>query len=747
MNSRTGTPIYQQRTRAPRAAQMPTVQPGPATPLPNFEAAGAAIAANIAAVQQRAEQSAFMTAETNIAQQKSYEAGRLREIETLPSADVAAATDELEKESREAWGQIRSKAGERGRVRHTVDMMAEGHEAEVAERLNRIRATAHGVLTAEKFDAAIANRARAVEANPESYSRNLAEAIFNADHSLVDQRAQSAMRAEISKTLAMAALRGAVEKDAAAVAADLKAENPKAPYIAALGADVRAQILPHVEKTITDDRAKALTDTISGQFRKAGPDAGQRALQALEASSESEEVKDRVRTEVRARSELLRVERRQEHKDQIIAVQRAIASDRAGATTERAVHRLYALGALSTDEYASTLASIDRSVLSQAKSNAAATEIASALASGLPLDPSDKDHRKGLAAMFAATLTDAAPPGTGPWRERAQAFAKKARMLPDQAIAWTRQAMRSPNTEFAATAAQFFGAVALETPDALNHPDFDHDTKAFAGLVNSMIQAGASPADAVETARGNVFELTSERRQARVDAWKSVAKGNDNANALSKYIDALFDPGWFTAQPEISDSRAALYPEALNLQEDFDAQAREYFLRTGDPVLARKLAWADLQRVFGPSRVNGEPFMFAFPPERYGVKPEEVRAEIGEILLAHPQAGVSSAEEIVVVPDAVTLRQVRDVISGKALQPTYALITPTGDRVIDDQGIPLRYTLPGGQELSRRIREAEDAADARAKSQIEEGRMAREKLLRSRQELTAAGIALGRVEH
>jgi hypothetical protein len=292
-------------------------------------------------------------------------------------------------------------------------------------------------------------------------------------------------------------------------------------------------------------------------------------------------------------------------------------------------------------------------------------------------------------------------------------------MLPDQAYAWTRQAMRSPDPALAANAAQFYGAVQATTPDAVR--EFDQDTRAFAGVVNSMIEAGTASERAVETARAIVFDVKPEIREQRQATFRRDFLP-DQAGALDKLIDRDFDPGIFSRQPAAS----------VALSADFDAQTERYFTKVGDIELARTLAWQDVTRVYGPSRVNGDPMMIAFPPERFGITPEEIRSELSNFLKGNPQADGSGAEDILIVPDALTLRSVGNALNGETVQPSYRLVTKSGDLVVDRKGVPIRYTLPGGEELTRRLKEARAAADLEARQEVEKARGTRDARRRMR---------------
>ncbi|HEV7607058.1 MAG TPA: hypothetical protein VGO61_06965 [Steroidobacteraceae bacterium] len=724
------TPQFQHRTQTPRPASLERVQ------VPNIDTGIGRALASVgqglmdvgAAVHEHRQRGLFQTAETNISQQKAHEADRLRELETMPASDADGAADKLLSDSRTAWRKVRDNAGKEGtRVRHTVDLMVDGHMSEIEERVTQIRAQAHGGLVAEKLDTSINDRARAVEADPSTFTRTDAELSFNIEHSLVDQRAQAAMRDRARSQLSIAAVRGALARDPAGLAEQLKSKNPTAAFVRALDSQTRAEALALATRKAKEDRVSGYAGKIAQAYRAGDVFQGNRALQAIETSGLAEDEKDAVRTEVRSRNELLRVERRNANADALTGVYRALATDRATAATERTIHRLYAIGAYSTDEHASALAQMDAGALRRAKADAGSSEIAKALAEGRPLDPKDEKHRAGLASIFDSATNNGEKVGSGSWRATALVLADRTRMLPDQALSWARSSIRSPNAKLAAEAAVFVGAVQLKAPDALSQ--LDDDTKAFAGVVNSMVESGTPADEAVSTARANLFEVRPETRDARKRAWNdagaaSFAKGSDNA--LSKYIDRDFDPGMFSAQPAAGDPRASRTPGSIELAPVFRDQTERYFIKTGDVALARDMAWQDVKRVFGVSQVNGSPTMMALPPERFGVKPDEVRTELGNFLKGNPQADGSTADDIVLVPDGDTLRQLGDAMSGEAIRPGWRLVTKTGDLVLDRNGVAKRFTIPGGEEISRRIREAEAAAEVRALEQIEAAKKHRE---------------------
>jgi hypothetical protein len=201
--------------------------------------------------------------------------------------------------------------------------------------------------------------------------------------------------------------------------------------------------------------------------------------------------------------------------------------------------------------------------------------------------------------------------------------------------------------------------------------------------------------------------------EQRKTEYRAIAK--DSNGALNSLIDRDMDT-WLTSQPAATAA----------LQVDFNSQTERYYQKTGDIALSRELAWKDLQRVYGPSEVNGVKQVMAAPPERFNIKPDEIRKEIGSFLGAHPQSDGSTADDIILVPDAVTLRATASIMDGKPQSPSYKLITKSGDLVLDKRGIPVRYTLPTGDDLAARIKAEQDAATAKARQQVTDARAERE---------------------
>jgi hypothetical protein len=552
----------------------------------------------------------------------------------------------------------------------------------------------------------------AVQQDPDSWQRAGAEQTAIIDAMSLPPQERLEARNFVYHSLKSAAAIGIAQKDPTGTLTRLADSNDA--LFGSLNAQTREAVRTHAEGQVVKQQAAGIMKVFAG----AGQDAGTRALGALEKSDLPVELQDQIRAHVNAGLSQLREQRRQERVQDLTSVETAIATDTASAQTLNAVQSLYRTGALTPSENAHYTAQIESSIVSRNANQAALQSLTDALNGGLPLDPHDPTHKKILSQAFAAEV-GATPAGSPQWSNAAVGLASRTRMLPDQAASWARAAARSPDPKYSAASAQFLGAVQASAPDAMS--SFDNETKAFAGTVNRLIEAGTDPKLAVETARTNVFDLKPQVVEQREKTYKeggkkSLAAGNDSA--LQSFIGRDFSAGWFHSNPQ---------PMAA-LSADFGSQTAEYFKKTGDIGLARQLAWSDLKRVYGVSEVNGVKQVMPFPVERFGIKPEEVRKEIEATLVAHPQADGSKPEDIMLVPDALTQRASSDLISGASVQPSYKLVTKSGDLVVDSAGVPLRYTLPGGEELAQRFAAGQAEAHAKSQAVLESARRTRQLL-------------------
>jgi hypothetical protein len=486
--------------------------------------------------------------------------------------------------------------------------------------------------------------------------------------------------------------------------------------------DRRAELLKIAqnEKRIADERAEAearkatvnsTSARIISEYTKHGPEAGAAALQKLNLKPE---VMREVWNSVNSDLSRLREVRQQENASAIADLNSRIQSETAGSDALVEADLLWNKGAFTPAEYASAVGRIEASQLRGATNAATATEIRRALETGVPLDPANETIRKALSTTFKQDVQDV-PIGSPAWQAAAGAYATRTRMLPEPAIAWTRASMRSPDPSIVAAAAEFIGGIDTTAGDALS--GLDANTKAMAGMINSMISAGTDPKKAAEMARSQILDANPAIVKSREDQY---AKGGQDSLAASStgtlrgLVDRDFD-SWASAEPAVTQA----------LDVDFRDQVGRYFVRTGDIELSNELAWADLKRVYGPTYVNGGRQMMAFPPERFGVTRENLLKDLSSFLESSPQADGSTADNLILVPDALTMRQVRGALDGKPVMPSYRLMTKSGDLALNAKGEPQRYSLPGSEDMVEQLKLSEQAAAAAAAAQIEEARRAR----------------------
>jgi hypothetical protein len=500
-------------------------------------------------------------------------------------------------------------------------------------------------------------------------------------------------------------------------------ETPDKSVAAYLPPDVRARLKERTRVDLEREAAAVQAAHVKGTaasvlraYEQLGPDEG---LAALERSTKglAPDIADDVYAKVQTGLSRRREVKQQAHADDLASLYEAIASNTADEFTSQQVDALWEAGALSPTERASLSGRVAGARLEGAKLSAAAATIREAVSNGTPLDPSNGEIRKGLAAAFGQDA-QGSQTGSPSWQGLATAYAARTRMVPEQALSWARSALRSPDPAVAAPAAEFVAGVEASSPEAAGQ--FDRDTKAFAAIVNGMISAGTPAAKAIETARATVYDVRQDIVKQRREQYRELAKQSDGA--LTSFVDRDFDT-ITTSQPAISQS----------LSVDFNAQSARYFDKTGDIEIARDLAWKDIKRVYGPSRVNGESVMMALPPERFGIEPKKVRSEIATFVSETPQADGSTPEEILLVPDALTLRNVTSALDGEPVRPSYKLVTKTGDLVVDRNGVPLRYILPE-PDLASMLKDSQDKA---AKA-VEQARFDRE-ALRMQRELANRG--------
>lgn len=702
-------PQYRQQTRASSAGP----GPGQETVGPNvFQA----LAEGLSIVEERNEERAAVAANAEEMSARSHWAEQIEERKQSAEAGAEGFTESVLKDfdtdAMERVGKVKSKRAQAwlrdrlSQARLGVQQEAMGFEAASLAKF-KIDGLSNGLDQART----------AASFRPDDYEEILAGQLTAIAASGLPAQARLEMAGSAKSVVAAAAVSGLIERDPEAALKALSSEKSDIAAVNNLEFADRDQLKRAAEQAVAlrarEAKASVIqgaANSILGVYETVGPRAGTEALAAISKSGMDAETQAEVRSQVLSGVSSLRAQRREQHADDLVRIERALGDGTAGTGTSAQVDRLYNAGALSPAEYANYQGQIQRAGKARETEQAEAADIAAILSAGLPLDPSNAKQVKALGSAFAIDAAQQ-PMGSPGWKSIALSYASKARILPPQAEQWVRQAMRSPNAELRANAALFYGDMELTAPEAAS--GFDAATKGYAGLVSSMVNAGTDPIVAANAAQEATYGVTPQMQERRREQYREISK--DNTGALNSLIDENFDT-LFTRQPEPTQA----------LQADFGQQVERYFTITGNIDVARDMAWRDVSRVYGPSRVNGEPMVMMMPPERFGVSPEWVREDLGEWLKTNPQADETSAEDVILVPDAITQRNAFSMYDGKPVRPSYKAIGKTGEVLVGADGQIVRYTLPTEDQVRERLvaDQAEEGAglveNAKLKRRVEQ---------------------------
>jgi hypothetical protein len=308
-----------------------------------------------------------------------------------------------------------------------------------------------------------------------------------------------------------------------------------------------------------------------------------------------------------------------------------------------------------------------------------------------------ESEKARLGIRSTAIFPKGAVVGSDEYQQVALLATAKYRQLPPESAAFAVNALKSNDPAVVAKGAQLLDAVENIAPSA--YTGVPEPLRARAAMIAGMINAGTNVERAVQTA-DDIQKLDQNVITNRNRAYGQYLK--TNPGALKGFIDESFDPSVFYSQPQATQV----------LESEFNRQSQVYFRQTGDIDLSRKLAWTDLQRVYGVSEVNGKRQVVAFPLERFTVTRETFKKELTELLAGNPQADGSTVDEVTVVADNDTLRKVTDGLSGTRVRPSYRLVTKTGDlaRYASDgpghkKGMPIRYFVPSDEDILGKIEE------------------------------------------
>jgi hypothetical protein len=701
---------YEPRVPTPKARLLPLIQ----APRITGDGLGAAIAGlgesierGVNTIDEARSRELYRVTEANISAHRAWQAAQLRDLETAPADEVDERADKFLAESRQSWQGIVDRLPERSRARGFAEGVRDDAQLELVDKVERFRSTAQGLRTAQTFEQSLADRARDVEADPDSFLRNYAEHARAAEHAMLSQGAQAAQKRAAFQTLVSAATRGAIRRDPAGTLAQLQSEDPTAQYIRNLSPEERQSALKVAEAAVRDGTITDYTDKIARAYRDQGPAAGARLLARLDEVPVSEEVKDAVRNEVHARNGLLRDERRAENLEAITSLSTAIARGDPPRTAERDAYSLYRRGALSESEFVNTREAIARARQQAGDRDADRAALAEMITAGRALDPADATARKAVSTEFRERTRNA-DPLSPEFVNQAVALAKQTRVVPDSAVAWARTALVSDNINAAAFGGELLARLEEAAPQSAGFA-IDERTRTLAADISSAVRAGAVPAQAVELARRNAARPESERERLR-ERYRTEKLEGGNDEALQGFLDGddRFDRSLIRGAPAAPEAMAA----------EFSAGVRRYFDAVGgDVVQARRLAWNDATRKWAFSTAaTGKPAIVPYAPELHGISRADVEKDFAKALADHPAqvrrfdpvsgdlvAASPSPKDLRLVPIPGVTERTAGLRWNVAIQGDDGSV----DLLRGSDNLPLAYELPVTAQDFRERREAQ----------------------------------------
>lgn len=224
-----------------------------------------------------------------------------------------------------------------------------------------------------------------------------------------------------------------------------------------------------------------------------------------------------------------------------------------------------------------------------------------AVATGIPLDYANADHRNAVDEYYKRVLA----PKLSEADDRAATLASfigNVGMVPKTLQSTIRSQLMAGDTDSVIAVADLIDRIDDTNPAILENTVKRKDI-AFAKMVNQRINAGVDPAMAVEDAK-KLRDMPGDLEKSLRSQYKKekyVAK-NDSFLENADFV----DKGWF--------SSAASVPRAM--QTEFDRLVEDNFVLTGGDIdTARTMAANSMKRKWAITTIGGEKRMMRFAPE------------------------------------------------------------------------------------------------------------------------------------
>lgn len=355
-----------------------------------------------------------------------------------------------------------------------------------------------------------------------------------------------------------------------------------------------------------------------------------------------------------------------------------------GAKGYSDVENAYTAGVLKPHERTALTLALDEQGKAAAKDAERVRRVATAIGGGVPLDPKDADDRKAVDLHFAATAKAWQPGPDLP--ARVADYVEKTGIVPDPVRGRIRGSLRSGADDQKVAAADLLDRIATKSPQALE--DFQREDIDLGMAIVANMKSGMPARPAVQLAQ-DAMKVDKATRDER----REIQARDKHSQANIKWMQSEATGGWFSSLP-------GKIPDAM--QGEFDKLYAQRFTATGNIEASQKSTLADLKRVWGVTKADGQGARWMkYAPEAVyavpGVDPSWMREQLDAEMPG--QKG-----KLMIAADDRTAREP---------QPSYALLKKNDagafEPVTNDKGQPLRWR-PDFRSSSAYKRIAEEAS-------------------------------------
>lgn len=379
------------------------------------------------------------------------------------------------------------------------------------------------------------------------------------------------------------------------------------------------------------------------------------------------------------------------HANDIAAVGQALVGNEKhpgayGRGIESRIHQLYKIGALSPEGLHSLLDQSMRNQVQSIKDDSANELLDAALHGGTKLDPTDHAVIKAADKYFQThTEASSAAPLSDAWITAAAGFARQTNIIPPSVMSQIRIGLISGDPVGAARAAAAGERIRAANPQ-IDPWANDPKAAAIANSITTNLHAGMAPTAAYQLAVQQADIPPAQKEIVRQNYAQAVrANPGGNLKALQGALDSEA-PGWFAHAP----------PAPVPMQAEFNQLTSTYYtLNGGNLDAARKLAAKQVQTTWGVSHMNGTPELVKWAPERLGVTPEQIRADVASSVQATGYSG--DPAQVHLVPNAETDASAGRVWGLVHTDPTTGL----SDVILNSRNQPVVYHVPAPPDFAK----------------------------------------------